>query len=89
MYHFAGSPVSTSSQVRAAYGQLYFIMDAKTAAKQRMGQPENAGCNETLLTELGSLMLEINPYAKAYKVGLIIAISIFYTTKSNRSHTTM
>ena len=61
MYHFAGSPESTKPQVRAAYGHLHFIMDARTAAQQRMGQPENAGCNEVLLTELGRLMLEINP----------------------------
>jgi hypothetical protein len=83
MYHFAGSPQSTSSHARAAYGQLYFIMDAETAAQQRMGQPENAGCNEALLTQLGSPMLEINPYAKAYKV--IITVMTFNNNNNNNS----
>jgi len=68
MYHYAGPPESNAPGIRAAYEQLYFIMDAKTAAQQRKGLPENADCDESLLTELGRLMLDINPYAKAYKM---------------------
>jgi len=68
MYHYAGPPESNAPGIRAAYGQLYFIMDPKTVAQQRKGLPENADCDENLLTELGQLMLEINPYARAYKM---------------------
>ena len=49
------------------YGQLY-VLDNEKAIAQRRNHKSNSDIKAELLSELDSLLGNINPYAKAYKM---------------------
>ena len=66
IYHSIG-PSQPEKGQPAVYGQLYFL-DTEAAAAERMGQPANVSCDPALMKELGILILDVNPFAKSYRM---------------------
>ncbi|KFD46371.1 hypothetical protein M514_12742 [Trichuris suis] len=66
VYHFVG-PLHPAPGQRPAYGQIY-ILDSEQAAEERLSNLSNANCDRQLMTNLGSLLSRVNPFAGAYKM---------------------
>jgi PIF1-like helicase/Helitron helicase-like domain at N-terminus len=66
VYHQSG-PLHPLNGESRQFAQLY-ILDPDEALEQRMGILANEGCIPELMNELGELILEINPFAQAYKM---------------------
>ena len=49
------------------YGQLY-VLDNEKATAQRKNHKSKSGIKAELLSELDSLLRNVNPYAKVYKM---------------------
>ena len=49
------------------YGQLY-VLDNEKATAQRKKHKSNSDIKAELLSELDSLLINVNPYAKVYKM---------------------
>jgi hypothetical protein len=66
IYHRTGTLHPTSEETRM-YSQVY-ILDAEEATNCRLSRNENSSCDPELMKDLGDLMNQISPFAKAYKM---------------------
>ncbi|CAG8782185.1 4538_t:CDS:1, partial [Acaulospora morrowiae] len=66
IYHFVGS-VKPASNEKPSFDQLYFL-DTAEAREQRTHHPINICLNHELLDFLEQVILNVSPYAQAYKL---------------------
>ncbi|VDL66325.1 unnamed protein product, partial [Nippostrongylus brasiliensis] len=66
IYHSVG-PLHPEREQSRQYGQIY-ILDTSEAARERMENVQNVGCDGDLMEMLSHLIATINPYAQAFKM---------------------
>jgi PIF1-like helicase/Helitron helicase-like domain at N-terminus/Helicase len=66
VYHLT-SPVHPNGNTAPAYAQLY-ILDSAAALEQRMSIQANQVCSRDVMEKLDTLIREVNPFAKSYKL---------------------
>jgi len=66
VHHSLGINQNLDDRMNSRYAQIYFY-DTEQAARMRHEAPQNMGCDLTIMRELTNLLLEINPYAQAFK----------------------
>ena len=65
IYHRSGN-LHPAAGEQPSYGQLY-ILEGNEAVQQRMEHAENQPCQPVMMQELQEAILEVSPYARAYK----------------------